>query len=176
MQGLSNVAWAFARIHARVPLLTGIAAESTSRLNSFTAQGVSNLCWALAKLQPGTTDVRVLDAIESHACANFPDYSSQAVSLVLWGLAKQGRSSPRLLKLVTHELVSCSSQFVYSSIAPLITAFAMMEYKDKATIDAVVRHCDENLEFYRHRPDFLCSLLWALAQLEVPGSRCLSLA
>lgn len=117
----------------RMPLLDAIAAESFSRLDSFTSQGVANLCWALAKVKH-STEHSVLEAFEQHAITNFPEYSSQGSSLLLWGLAQQGYVPTRLLKVLGSELQSCCGQFSPDSVAAVMGAFATIGHRDEPTL------------------------------------------
>ena len=120
----------------RMPLLDAIAAESVSRLDSFTSQGVANLCWALAKVKH-RTEPSILEAFEQHAITNFPEYSSQGSSLLLWGLAQQRYVPTRLLKVLGTELQSCCGQFSPDSLAAVMGAFATIDHRDELTLIAV---------------------------------------
>jgi hypothetical protein len=144
VQGLSNVAWACARMQLRMPLLDAIAAESISRLDSFTSQGVANLCWALAKVKH-STDTNFLQAFEQHGITNFPEYSSQGSSLLLWGLAQQNYVPTGLLKLLGAELQSCCGQFSPDSVAAVMGAFATINYRDEATLAVRAAPCKRPL-------------------------------
>lgn len=170
MQGLSNVAWACARMRMDTPIIGAVAAESVSRLDSFTPQGVSNLCWALAKLGVNS-DPPVLAALEQHAISHFPDYGGQAISMTLWGLARQGHKPSGLLQLVFSEIRNCCIQFSPDCIAAVMCAFAELQVKDTDVITAVTTRCIDNLDQYENKPHLLCSILWAVAALDAPGKK-----
>lgn len=171
LQGLSNIAWACARMRIQTPIIGAVAAESVARLDNFTPQGVSNLCWALAKLD-ASIEMPILAALEQHAIHNFPDYGGQAMSMTLWGLARQGYQPTGLTQLVFTEIRNCCVQFSPDCITAVICAMAELKARDTEVITAVTKQCIDNLELYENDPHLLCSILWAVAVLDAPGQRC----
>ena len=110
-QGLSNLAWAFAKAERPVPqLFDAIAAEAArpQRRAKFVPQNLSNIVWAFAKANHDAP--QLFDTLAWHAASdeNFTvgDWYPQAAANIAWAYSKVGHVQPALFAAIEERALA----------------------------------------------------------------------
>ncbi|EFJ51245.1 hypothetical protein VOLCADRAFT_87862 [Volvox carteri f. nagariensis] len=164
-QGVSNTAWAFARLGFHSPqLFQALSAAALHKIEGFTAQGLSNLAWAMATA--GHVQPRLFEALARHATSLAPSFNAQNCSVTLWACATLRHHDDELFNALLERLVAEVDTCEPQNVANALWAVARMGHplpRERAA--PLVCHASRLLG--RMNQQELCNTMWAVACLDL---------
>lgn len=122
-QGLSNVAWALARLSSRPEgLLKALARAAEEKADAFTAQGLCNFLYAMAILRYGPG--QLLDVLADTASKKLQDFSPKGVANTMWAFSQLGYRPTALLDEVAARIDLQFAYCTHTDAAVLLVATA----------------------------------------------------
>ncbi|KXZ47351.1 hypothetical protein GPECTOR_36g74 [Gonium pectorale] len=171
-QGLSNAAWALARLGCtdRFAWLR-IAEHSLRMLPSYSPYDISNTAYAFAaarqqKAHP--THVALMEALAAAAVAQIGSFCPQDLSNMLWAYARGGMPQPALFAAASPAVRRTLPGFSHAGMVQVLWAYATLRVRDAALLGDLARAMLPQLPRLDARN--LALLTWALARLVVSGS------
>jgi len=144
-QGLSNVAWAYARLDAdgAEPLFEGLARECQSQGDSLIPQHISNILWAAGKLE--LKGDAIVKALRPLFLAKASQFTPQGIANVAWGLARVGGLDKELAHTVRRESKKKLKEFPPQELSTLLWALAKAESNIPSAFLAAICEAARNM-------------------------------
>ena len=130
-QGLSNTAWAYAKLEVYAPDLMGAISERTALpyfLQTFSPQAVTNIVWAFATLGIQNQYLMARVAQQIMQDGFLYQFNSQAVANIAWAFGKLGIPQHNLMAEIASRCMQNDFLYTFTSqaISNLAWAFATL--------------------------------------------------
>lgn len=127
LQGLSNSAWAFAKLGFSSPMLFEALAEAAvGKLDAFTPQGLSNTVWAYATV--GHYHPFLMQQLADQVLQQVNNFSAINCSNTLWAFASLRHYNPALFESLLERLVGHLDEVEPQNVANALYALARVNH------------------------------------------------
>jgi RAP domain/FAST kinase-like protein, subdomain 1 len=162
-QGLANVAWGFATLSHKAPLLfDAIARASQVQIHEFNPQSLSNTSWAFATLKHEAP--LLFGAIATAAQVHINEFKPQELSSLIMAYAKMNHNAPALLDAVARAAAARIHDFKPQELSNTVWSFATLKHEAPALLDAIAEAVQERIQDFK--PQELSNTVWSFATLK----------
>jgi RAP domain len=155
-QGLSNTAWAFAKLNHETPkLFEAIARAAQVHFHDFNAQGLANTAWSFATMHHDAP--ALLNAIANAAQVQINEFSPQALSNTAWSFAALKHAIARAAQVRIND-------FTPQNLSNTAWLFATLNHEAlPAVLDAIALTAQVRIDEFN--PQDLSNTAWSFAAL-----------
>mmetsp|Transcript_89038 Transcript_89038/g.160575 ORF Transcript_89038/g.160575 Transcript_89038/m.160575 type:complete len:741 (+) Transcript_89038:515-2737(+) len=162
-RGLSNIAWACARLTLGndSPLFHAIAGASVPRIKEFSEQDLSNIAWACATLI--VRDLPLFAAISSASVEKMPQFTPQGLANTAWSVATLSVADAPLLQAIAVASLSQIQQFRPQELSNIAWSYATLRFFDAPLLEAISGAVQAKITAFNERD--LAEIAWSFASL-----------
>lgn len=170
----ADILWSCARLNIfDSELFSAIVADATTRLEYFSAHGISLIVFALGFIgqRPRASFMQAL--VRELRARIATEFEPQTIGMIVYGMMRLGIRDDRLMKIVSEQLQrSGLDDFEDLTVSCLAFAYAKLEYWDDKTFALLGKRMVATLPELSPRQVVMCSMCFAqsVAVLEESGS------
>jgi len=163
-QGLSNTAWAYAKLQiCDAPFLDAIAADVVPKLQQFQPQNLSNTSWAFAALHILTE--QLMDAIAEVSVEKIAEFDAQAVTNIAWSYAKLSYIPPWALNPLIEQALSHISEWGSQNLSGFAWSMAALSFRSRRLMHIISEEVVCKISDFGAQD--LSNTSWAYARLSI---------
>ncbi|KAL7521241.1 hypothetical protein ACHAWX_007500 [Stephanocyclus meneghinianus] len=166
-QGLSNLAWSFAKANQHSPQLFELIAKASERcMAEFSPQDISIMLWAFTRVtHAGEHDTRLFKMLAERAMSCSSDFKSQELASTVHAFATVKRQNYKLFKMIGDEAVVQIESFSPQNLSKIVWAYATAGVPHPRLFDEAAKKASGCLSEFVSQD--LSNTAWAFATAKV---------